>query len=110
MVMLNAMPQIELDVTENEFRMTVRTMVFVTERVTKAVFPIGEKYTSKQTTTRGANFDIFEISIFGLDSAFLESNLENNDGSPIMGLNFEKEYKYSRRSGFRWVSKFHHLM
>ena len=49
MVMLNAMPQIELDVTENEFRMTVRTMVFVTERVTKAVFPIGEKYTSKQT-------------------------------------------------------------
>ena len=59
MVMLNAMPQIELDVTENEFRMTVRTMVFVTERVTKAVFPIGEKYTSKQTTTRGVNFKIF---------------------------------------------------
>ena len=47
MVMLNAMPQIELDITETEFRMTVRTMVFVTERVTKAVFPIGEKYTSK---------------------------------------------------------------
>ena len=47
MVMLNAMPQIELDVTEKEFRMTVRTMVFVTERVTKAVFPIGEKYTSE---------------------------------------------------------------
>ena len=47
MVMLNAMPQIELDATENEFRMTVRTMVFVTERVTKAVFPIGEKYTSE---------------------------------------------------------------
>ena len=50
MVMLNAMPQIELDVTETEFRMTVRTMVFVTERVTKAVFPIGEKYTSKFLT------------------------------------------------------------
>ena len=47
MVMLNAMPQIELDITETEFRMTVRTMVFVTERVTKAVFPIGQKYTSK---------------------------------------------------------------
>ena len=47
MVMLNAMPQIELDVNEKEFRMTVRTMVFVAERVTKAVFPIGEKYTSE---------------------------------------------------------------
>ena len=53
MVMLNAMPQIELDVTEKEFRMTVRTMVFVAERVTKAVFPIGEKYTSTSIVISG---------------------------------------------------------